>query len=1205
MNSRGPTGTNALHVAVWRNNVDLVNVLLEAGASPDEPDQESGWTPLHRAFYFGNLRIAAALMKSRANLLTRDWSDRFPIDMVSEDLAAFMIRPNRTHILSPMPCAKQDVYAWGAGTNFALGTGSTEPQVAPQRVDTLHDKQVVMLSAAKFHSAALTEDGALYTWGFGRGGRLGHPDAHLHSGESAVIAPRLVVGLGQRSVAAVSAAKHHTLLCTTAGEVWVMGSNRHGQLGITAVDTQPEPRRVGALKPFKIVGVAAANKHSVAVSAHGEVFSWGSNALGQLGYGTFDSTSSTTPRQVEALKGKRVVAIAAAKRHTLALMADGEVFTWGHRGVSPRRIQFAGIRDAVNIDGRPLRFHRGHNDVTKPTIVAVCAGAAHSSALTNDGVVLTWRSADPALLAQEVGGALSGKRVIAVSAGKYRTAVVTDRGDVYSWEGRSDFFPAEGRLAGSGSKNAKKGQRGGFPIPLPHSNMGRGGRHGGLGSCEGGHGSWGGRGTPGASSPTCMMSSGASPVIVPGSSAERLYATKHHLEGHSPGTGQAHVGPHGWRGSEANSPSPARVESTPFQPIAPQRVLGLKRAMAVAVGEKHSLAIQCWGALQLASLPALPWLVSSPMEERNSCVPESDAISDGENEDEICRTEPAESEKNSSIGPLTLQCCCEEVVASSMVDPRTVLQVLEYADAAGAESLKAYCLAVAVCNLDAVLLEARAAFEELPGHVMSQLENGYKGGIRKGLFVTDPMRQSSFKDATCAVQEEAIGKVRRSLLKKMQQIEHLQKKAGQGISLDVQQRAKVAQQQVLLAALAALENGMGPEDVQAMVQGAAAMVKEEEEKSHPQKAPQPAYQRNSKKSVSKSLNSGGLKAHTVSAIAPTGPGRHSETNSAPSPPPDTQVPVFATAASKEGPNHVQKRLQDTQLVVIGFDNDPTNIQRTSLQSSGLNYSQLDSKVGRKDKGPARKGALSMFLRGELDQLSQVTKTSSGPAWGGSVEPSKSINSPVMLKEIFSQQEREHHGEHRESSARGRNHAASSSTPGNTGTAKGSSSSSSASLTPLRKIHLSDFLSTPTSVRSKGPAWGGVGGGSPTQTNASGSGSLPSLRQIQEEQEMKRGGEERIPRAPRGASPPPSGQDRGNSGGTVLGTSPQQGGRATVNHYASLNGGSKWYVREEDEEEIRRRKSLAAIQLEESALQELAKKYGTENVRLAKNRMIHR
>ena len=54
--------------------------------------------------------------------------------------------------------------------------------------------------------------------------------------------------------------------------------------------------------------------------------------------------------------------------------------------------------------------------------------------------------------------------------GKYRMAAVTDEGDSYMWEGRSDFFPAEGRQAGSGSKKhgtprtrAIPGMRGGTP----------------------------------------------------------------------------------------------------------------------------------------------------------------------------------------------------------------------------------------------------------------------------------------------------------------------------------------------------------------------------------------------------------------------------------------------------------------------------------------------------------------------------------------------------------------------------------------------------------------------------------------------------------------------------------------------------------------------------------------------------------------------
>lgn len=98
-----------------------------------------------------------------------------------------------------------------------------------------------------------------------------------------------------------------------------------GQLGYASVDTQPTPRRVASLKA-RIVAVAAANKHTAAVSEFGEVFTWGCNREGQLGYGTSNSGSNNTPRFVEYLKGKVFKGVAAAKYHTIVHGADGEVF---------------------------------------------------------------------------------------------------------------------------------------------------------------------------------------------------------------------------------------------------------------------------------------------------------------------------------------------------------------------------------------------------------------------------------------------------------------------------------------------------------------------------------------------------------------------------------------------------------------------------------------------------------------------------------------------------------------------------------------------------------------------------------------------------------------------------------------------------------------------------------------------------------------
>ncbi len=72
----------------------------------------------------------------------------------------------------------------------------------------------------------------------------GHGGFDIHSGETATIVPRVVAGLLQHVVVAVAAAKHHSVALTAAGEVWTWGANRHSQLGYT-VDTQATPRKCG------------------------------------------------------------------------------------------------------------------------------------------------------------------------------------------------------------------------------------------------------------------------------------------------------------------------------------------------------------------------------------------------------------------------------------------------------------------------------------------------------------------------------------------------------------------------------------------------------------------------------------------------------------------------------------------------------------------------------------------------------------------------------------------------------------------------------------------------------------------------------------------------------------------------------------------------------------------------------------------------
>ncbi|XP_020095639.1 uncharacterized protein LOC109715170 [Ananas comosus] len=435
IDARNTFGLTPLHIATWRNHVPIVRRLLAAGSDPDARDGESGWSSLHRALHFGHLAVAGVLLQSGASLTLEDPKGRTPLDLLSGPVS---------QVVGTTPdSVATEVFSWGSGTNYQLGTGNAHIQKLPCKIDALQGTYIKIIAASKFHSVAVTSNGELYTWGFGRGGRLGHPDFDIHSGQAAVITPRLVtLGLGARQVRVVAAAKHHTVVATEAGEVFTWGSNREGQLGYTSVDTQPTPRRVSSLRA-KVIAVAAANKHSAVVADSGEVYTWGCNKEGQLGYGTSNSASNYTPRMVEYLKGKVFRGISAAKYHTIVLGADGEVFTWGHRLVTPRRVIIA--RCLKKSGNTPLKFHRAE----RLHVTSVAAGFIHSTALTDDGSLFYWVSSDPDLSCHQLYW-MAGRKAVSISAGKYWTAAVTDTGDVYMWDGKKykDETPSVTRLHG-------------------------------------------------------------------------------------------------------------------------------------------------------------------------------------------------------------------------------------------------------------------------------------------------------------------------------------------------------------------------------------------------------------------------------------------------------------------------------------------------------------------------------------------------------------------------------------------------------------------------------------------------------------------------------------------------------------------------------------------------------------------------------------
>uniref|UniRef100_A0A6N2M9F6 Aminotransferase class I/classII large domain-containing protein n=1 Tax=Salix viminalis TaxID=40686 RepID=A0A6N2M9F6_SALVM len=71
---------------------------------------------------------------------------------------------------------KIDSIIWGRNQNGQLGLGTTEDSLVPQKIQAFQGVSIKLVAAAAEHTAAVTEDGELYGWGWGRYGNLGLGD---------------------------------------------------------------------------------------------------------------------------------------------------------------------------------------------------------------------------------------------------------------------------------------------------------------------------------------------------------------------------------------------------------------------------------------------------------------------------------------------------------------------------------------------------------------------------------------------------------------------------------------------------------------------------------------------------------------------------------------------------------------------------------------------------------------------------------------------------------------------------------------------------------------------------------------------------------------------------------------------------------------------------------------------------------------------
>jgi alpha-tubulin suppressor-like RCC1 family protein len=313
---------------------------------------------------------------------------------------------------------------FGHGVCGRLGHGDEVDRRAPTVVAALAECEVVAASCGREHTAALTADGRVFTWGWGEAGRLGHGD------EDPLSAPRSVAffaathSVERIGVAtAVACGREHTLVCTAGGALFAFGAGSSYRLGTGDQEDRLKPVRIDtdALAGELVCALAGGEAHSAALCRSGSLFTWGFGRAGALGHG--GDEHEKTPRRLE--HPQRVASVACGAYHTAFVTAPGELWSCGdgssgQLGVCPEGLdatQTALDDFTVLSSSAPRRQRVGEGGREQRTIVSVECGFWQTVACDAGGRLYRWgacggeRALGARIEERGVGGALAAARL--------------------------------------------------------------------------------------------------------------------------------------------------------------------------------------------------------------------------------------------------------------------------------------------------------------------------------------------------------------------------------------------------------------------------------------------------------------------------------------------------------------------------------------------------------------------------------------------------------------------------------------------------------------------------------------------------------------------------------------------------------------------------------------------------------------------------
>lgn len=293
-----------------------------------------------------------------------------------------------------------------------------------------------MLAAGLSHSLTLLPDGTVKAWG---ANNLGQSGLQYWATTPTQIPTNWLI-----NAIAVSGGGWHSLALLSNGTVKAWGDDSWGQTG-AGPGNMSVPLPISSSSLSGVVAIAAGLGHSLALLQNGTVKSWGRNHMGQLGLGYTTSNFWGVPpaQQIPPSSLSNVTAIAAGWNHSLALLSNGTVMAWGDNNAGQLGI---GIPAPTYMATTPVQIPAS----SLSNVVAIAAGLSHSLALLANGTVMAWGGngygelGTGSTTAAWYGStpvqipASSLNNVVAIAAGSGLSLALLSNGTVKAW-GRNEY----------------------------------------------------------------------------------------------------------------------------------------------------------------------------------------------------------------------------------------------------------------------------------------------------------------------------------------------------------------------------------------------------------------------------------------------------------------------------------------------------------------------------------------------------------------------------------------------------------------------------------------------------------------------------------------------------------------------------------------------------------------------------------------------